>query len=133
MNLLHEAADSLPVAEANLAVCEYRGCEGVAPDVSAALTHTRDAAAKGEVDALLEIGAQLPAWQLSRDEVTSWRLIRASLQQSGCASTGLRVEWMKSNSEANSMASASAVALKLATQLWEAHGRQMMSSLGCAS
>ena len=133
MTLLCEAADSLPAAEANLAVCEYRGCKGAAPDISAALTHAREAANNGNVDALLEIGPHLSAGQVSPDEVAAWTVIRASLQQRGCGVSGVSVGWMKFNSEALSTAGAFPGALKLASQIWEDHGRQMMTSLGCIS
>lgn len=133
VSLLREAAASLPLAEANLAVCQYWGCEGVAPDVSAAVAHARDAANKGTVEALLQLGPHLSTGQVSADEITAWKLIEASLQQSGCATSPLNVEWMKSNSAVLSGAEVSPGALKLATQIWEDHGRQMQSDLGCTS
>jgi len=131
MTLLREAADSVPRAEATRAACEYSGCEGTTPDAAAALTHARDAAIRGETEMFLEIGPQLARAQA--DEVAAWKLIHASLEQQGCGRSSVRVAWMKGLTEDISAASAVPGALELATKLWEDHGRQMMSGLGCAT
>jgi TPR repeat protein len=131
MSLLREAAESLPLAEANLASCEYSGCEGTAPDVAAAVTHARNAAMRGRAEAFLQIGPHLAGAQA--DEVAAWKLIHASLQQSGCDASTVSIAWMKSTTEDLATANASPGALKLATALWDGHGRQMMSALGCAT
>jgi hypothetical protein len=131
LTLLREAAESMPLAEANLAACEYSGCEGTAPDIAAAVIHAREAAIRGQAEAFLQIGPHLgPAYA---DEVAAWKLIRAALQQDGCGESGVSMRWMKGVTEDISAANALPGGLKLATELWEGHGRQMMSALGCAT
>lgn len=131
MTELREAAGGLPLAEASLAVCEYSGCEDTAPDVASALTHAHEAAIRGRADGFLEIGAQLPGAQAQ--EFAAWKLIHASLQQRGCSVSNVSIPWMKSIAADISSASTMPGALKLASELWQAHGQQMMSALGCAS
>jgi TPR repeat protein len=130
LSLDREAAESLPLAEASLALCEYSGCEGTAPDIAAAVTHAHDAAIRGQAEAFLEIGPHLGAAQA--DELAAWKLIHPSLQQRGCSVSSVSIKWMKSITEDLSAANAFPGGLKLATEIWEGHGRQMMSALGCA-
>jgi TPR repeat protein len=132
-NLLRQAADQLPIAEASLALCEYRGCEGAAPDTAAALTHARDAAQKGTTDAIIALGPYLPTGQVSPDEVVAWNLVHALLQQNGCSASGLNVAWMKSTTATLAATNISSSALALANQYWRDYGTQMMANLGCGS
>jgi TPR repeat protein len=83
--LLRESADQLPRSEAELAVCEYSGCTGITADVASAITHAREAAQRGAIDAMIAIGPHLSQSQIDPDEVAAWRLVEASLEQQGCA------------------------------------------------
>jgi hypothetical protein len=132
-DMLRASQDPLPRAESVLASCEYFGCDGIAVDVSAAIKHAREAAQRGEIDAILGIGAHLPAGQLDPNEVVAWGLIRASLQQRGCGGDVFDVQSMTrivSTLHANTI---SAQARALAEQYWRDYGAQMMSNIGCAS
>jgi TPR repeat protein len=129
--LLRESLDQLPRSEAQLAVCEYSGCDGVAVDVNAAIKHAREAAQRGSPDAILSIGPHLPAGQLDPNEVTAWSLVQASLQQRGCGGNGFSVREMKSISSTLSANNISAKARELAEQYWQEYGAQMMANIGC--
>lgn len=132
-DLLRQAADQLPIAEANLSLCEYSGCEGLAPDITAALTHARDAAQKGTIDAIIALGPRLPTGQISPDELAAWNLVYALLQQNGCSVSGLTVVWMKSTTATLAATNISSSALVLADQYWRNYRTQMMANLGCGS
>jgi TPR repeat protein len=133
MELLRLAADQLPIAEGNLAVCEYSGCEGTPPDIAAAVTHARDAAQKGAIDAMLTLGPQLPAGQIDPDEVTAWNLVSAALQQRGCAVSSINVEWMKSTTATVTSTHYSLQVRALADQYWRDYGTRELAALGCSS
>jgi hypothetical protein len=130
-DLLKQAAEHLPPAEGQLAVCEYYGCPGVAPDMGSAVTHARDAAEKGSIDAMIAIGPHLPAGQIDPNEVSAWNLVNAWLQQAGCAGNGFSVQSMKKTTEALGSLSISAQSRALADQYWRTYESQMMSNLGC--
>jgi hypothetical protein len=131
--LLRRAADRLPSAEANLSLCEYWGCQGAAPDTAAALTHARDAAQKGDVDAIIALGPYLSAGQVSPEEIAAWSLVHALLQQSGCSVSSMSVEWMKSTTATLSASNISSNTLSLANRFWREFGTQMKANLGCGS
>jgi hypothetical protein len=131
LTLFWEAAESMPLAEANLAGCEYSGCEGTPPDIAAAVIHAREAAIRGQAEAFLHIGPHLGA--AYADEVAAWKLIHASLQQDGCSVSSASIAWMKGVTNDISTANALPGGLKLAIKLWEGHGQQMMSALGCTT
>ena len=95
-NLFKEASESLPYAESLLSVCEFTGCPGIAVDLSAAVDHAREAAQRGTLDAMIQIGPQLQASQIDPDEVAAWNLVGAMLAQQGCSYGGLTVQWMQS-------------------------------------
>jgi hypothetical protein len=120
-------------AEAELAVCEYSGCAGITPDIALAVSHARDAAEKGSIDAMIGIGPHLSASQIDPDEVAAWKLVNASLQQQGCAGNGFSVRWMNSTTNTLASSSISARARTIADQYWRDHGPQMKGNLGCTS
>ncbi|HSZ08112.1 MAG TPA: hypothetical protein VK794_06235 [Steroidobacteraceae bacterium] len=130
-NLLKVAADSLPNAESLLAVCEFKGCPGIEPDIPSAVLHAREAAQKGSFDAITQIGPQ-PASQLDPDEVAAWNLARAMLSQQGCSYGELSVQWVVSATSILTSSSASDKAKALAEQYWQEYGAQMMANIGCA-
>jgi hypothetical protein len=132
-DLLRRSAEQLPQAEAELAVCEYSGCAGITPDIASAVTHARDAAEKGSIDAMIAIGPHLSASQIAPDEVTAWKLVNASLQQRGCVGNGFSVQWMKDTTAALASPGISANARTLVDQYWRDYGSQMMANLGCTS
>jgi hypothetical protein len=99
--------------------------------MAAAVTHAHDAAIRGRADAFLQIGPHLGA--AYADELAAWKLIHAQLQQDGCSVSSVSIAWMKGITEDLSAANALPGGLKLATELWEDHGRQMVSALGCAT
>jgi TPR repeat protein len=129
-DMLRASLEQLPRSESQLAICEYLGCDGVAVDVDTAIKHAREAARRGDVDAMMYIGPHAPAGQLDPNEVTAWGLVQASLQQRGCGG-GYSVREMKSVSSALNANNISAQARTLAEQYWRDYGRQMMSNIGC--
>jgi TPR repeat protein len=131
MAMLRQASDQLPRAEAQLALCEYSGCEGAAPDIDSAIMHARDAAKQGSIDALIAMGPHLSASQLDPDELAAWNLVHVALQENG-SSGSLDVRWMKNTAAALAATRASANAHLLADQYWQDYGTQMMIALGCA-
>jgi TPR repeat protein len=132
-DLLRASADTIPRSEMQLAVCEYYGCPGVPPDLDAAVTHAREAAERGRIEGLIEIGPHLDASQIDPDEVTAWTLINASLQVRGCGGNGFTVRWMQQTAAVLAASNISASARALADQYWQQYGPQMMSNLGCGS
>lgn len=132
-NLLKVAADSLPFAESALAICEFRGCEGIEADIPSAVIHARDAAQHGSFDAIIQIGPQLQESQMDPDEVTAWNLTGAVLSQEGCSYGGLTVQWMTSAMSALKSNSTSDKAKALAERFWQNYATQMMSEIGCGS
>jgi hypothetical protein len=132
-DLLRQSAEQLPNAEAALAVCEYSGCAGITPDIALAVSHARDAAEKGSIDAMIAIGPHLSASQIDPDEVAAWKLVNASLQQQGCGGNGFSVQWMKSTTTTLASIGISPRARTLADQYWRDYGPQMMGNLGCTS
>jgi hypothetical protein len=132
-DLLRQSADQLPRSEAELAVCEYSGCDGVAVDTDAAIKHAREAAQRGEIDAMLVMGPHLSAGQVDPNEVMAWGLVHASLVQQGCAGNGFSVREMKSTLGTLNANNITAQARELAEQYWSDYGKQMMANLGCGS
>lgn len=128
--LLKESLEQLPRSEMQLAICEYSGCDGVPVDVDAAIKHAREAAQRGAIDAMLTIGPQLPAGQISPDEVTAWGLVQASLQQRGCGGNGFSVREMNGIVSTLNAKNISANARTLAEQYWQEYGAQMMRNIG---
>jgi TPR repeat protein len=130
-DLLRQSAEQLPKAEGQLAVCEYYGCPGVTPDISSAVTHAREAAEKGSIDAMISIGPHLPASQIDPNEVAAWNLLNASLQLQGCEGSGISVQWMKKATTTLASTSITPQARALADQYWQTFGTQIMTNLGC--
>lgn len=129
---LQESQHQLATSEQQLALCEYSGCDGVSVDVDAAIRHTREAAQRGEFDAMLAVGPDLPAGQISPDEVTAWGLVQASLHQRGCG-TGFGLREVKGITSVLNANNISAEAHALAEQYWQTYGAQIMSNLGCTT
>jgi hypothetical protein len=132
-DMLKQSQGQLATSEQALAFCEYSGCDGVAVDVDAAIKHAREAAQRGAIAAMLTIGPQLPAGQLSPDEVKAWGLVQASLLQRGCGGNGFSVREMKSILSTLNANNILAQARVLAEQYWQEYGAQMMSNIGCSS
>lgn len=132
--LLRESADQLPRSESELAICEFSGCIGIAADVGSALTHAREAAQRGLIDAMIAIGPHLSQSQIDPDEVSAWRLVEASLEQQGCAGyLGISMQWMKSVSATLNSPTITSNARTLADQYWQQYGAQMLENLGCGT
>jgi hypothetical protein len=132
-DLLLQSADTLPRSEAQLAVCEYRGCPGVSPDLNQAVTHAREAAQRGSIDGMIEIGPHLPPAQIDPDEIAAWSIVRASLTLQGCNTGGFSVREMKATTAILSATNISANARRLAEQYWQQYGPQIMANLACSS
>jgi TPR repeat protein len=131
--LLLRSADTLPRSETQLAVCEYYGCPGVSPDLNAARTHAREAAQRGSIDGMIEIGPHLPLAQINPDEVAAWSIVRASLALQGCDTGGFSVREMKATTAVLSATSISTNARHLAEQYWQQYGPQIVANLACGS
>jgi hypothetical protein len=131
-NLFKAAAESLPYAESLLAVCEFTGCPGIASDIPAAVAHAREAAQRGNFDAMNQIGPQLQASQIDPAEVAAWSLVGAILAQQGCSYGAPTVRWIQASASTLTSKSISDKAKNLAEQYWRNYGTQMMSDIGCA-
>jgi hypothetical protein len=132
-DLLRQSAEKLPRSEGALALCEYSGCDGVAIDTPSAVAHAREAAQRGSIDALIQIGPHLPAGQIDPNDVSAWSLINASLQQQGCGGNGLNVASMKSTTAMLTSINITPEAHALADRYWERYGSQILSNRGCGS
>jgi hypothetical protein len=130
-DLLRQSADQLPRSEGELAVCELSGCNGISADVDSAVTHAREAAQHGFVEAVIAIGSHLSPSQMDPDEVSAWTLVEASLNQQGCAGNGISVRWMKSATDTLGSTTITCNARTLADQFWQQYGAQMLENLGC--
>jgi hypothetical protein len=130
-DLLRQSAEPLATAETELAVCEYHGCNGLPTDVYSAVAHAREAARRGSIDGILEIGPHLPASQIDSDEVAAWNLVHASLEQRGCGGNGFSVQWMKTTTAVLNSNVVTPHARTLADQFWSDYSEQIMTNLGC--
>jgi hypothetical protein len=131
-NLFKEAAETLPYAESELAICEFRGCPGVEADIPSAVAHAREAAERGSFDAMIEIGPKLMASQIDPYEVQD--LVGALRAQQGCQNGGgLTVRWVTAAANTLTSNRVSDKARSLAEQYWRDYGTQIMSNIGCAS
>jgi TPR repeat protein len=130
-NLFKEAAVSLPYAEGLLALCQFSGCPGIAADIPAAVAHAREAAQRGALDAMIQIGPQLQASMIDPNEVAAWSLVGAMLAQQGCSYGAFSVQWLTAATNALTSNSISDKAKSLAEQYWQEFGTQMMSNIGC--
>lgn len=131
--LLRAAAVNLPQAESALAQCEFKGCPDIPVDIPSAVTDAREAAERGEFEAMLEIGPQLQASQIDPDEVEAWTLVHAALEMQGSAGTALNVQVVKSASSVLDSPTITTKARSLAEQYWQQYGAQMLRNLGCES
>lgn len=132
-DLLRAAAVDLPNAESQLAICEFTGCPGIPPDIPSAVSHAREAAQRGSIDAMLQIGPQLPQSQIDPDEVSAWSLLDAALEQQGCAGMGFSVGLIKSISATLNSPTITINTRNLANEYWQEYGEQMLAQLGCSS
>jgi len=132
MELLRLAAEQLPGAEAQLAVCEYSGCEGTTPDIDAAVSHARDAAKNGAIDAILTIGPHLAAGQIKPDEINAWNILHAAIQQRGCSVSILNVDWMQKTVATLASRAQASNARALADQYWRDYGTTILGNLACS-
>jgi TPR repeat protein len=129
--LLRQASDSLSVAEGELAECEDAGCEGVTPNLASAISHAREAAERGSIDALISIGTHVPISVIDPDEVSAWALVQAGLRQQGCVGSGFDVRSMKSITSTLDAPAIRPTARSLADRYWKEYGAQIRSNLGC--
>lgn len=130
-DLLRAAAVDLPVAESQLAICEFTGCPGITQDIASAVTHAREAAERGTIDAMLQIGPQLPESQIDPDEVSAWGLVYAALEQAGCTGMGFSVGLIRSASATLNSPTITINARTLADEYWQRYGEQMVTKVGC--
>ena len=107
------------------------GCPGVPPDVASAITHAREAAERGTIDALLSMGPHLSAGQMDPDELSAWNVVHASLEQQECIGNGFSVESMKAITGTLTSSSITEKTRTLANQYWQEYGAQIISSVGC--
>jgi len=132
-DMFRKSAGILPRSEAELAVCEYRGCPGITTDLASAVSHAREAAQRGSIDAIIAIGPRMQESMIDPDEVSAWKLIHALLEQQGCISNGISVGWMKDIASTLSSPDISGNAKALAKQYWKTYGTQILANLGCIS
>jgi TPR repeat protein len=127
------ASVSLPSAEGALALCEFNGCPGIAIDFPAAVSHAREAAQRGALDAMIEIGPQLQAGMIDPTEVEAWNLVATMLAQQGCSYGLFSPQWIAAATNTLSAKKSFDKATSLAEQYWRDYGAQIMTTLGCAA
>ena len=131
IDLLREAAAQLPDARANLALCEFGGCEGMTPDLTAAVQDARTAAQLGQPAAILRLSNALPVGALDPDEGAAWQLFAAALEQQGCRVDNDYVNWLKGIDTTVASPAMTPQAQALANQYWQAYGAAAQAQLGC--
>jgi hypothetical protein len=131
IDLLREAAAQLPDARANLAICEFSGCEGMTPDLTAAVQDARTAAQLGQTDAILSLSTALPVGALDPDEGAAWQLFATALEQQGCRVDNHYVDWLKSIDTALASPAITPQVQALANQYWQTYGAAAQAQLGC--
>ncbi len=132
-DLLRSSSESLARSEAELAVCEYSGCDGVDVNLANSVAHAREAAERGVPDAITTIGPHIPVSLVDPDEVSAWGLVSASIELQGCAGHGFSVRWMKGILQTLDSPRISPEARALAEQYWQSYGEQIQSNLGCGT
>jgi TPR repeat protein len=132
-NLFKKAAVSLPYAESALAVCEFSGCPGIAIDIPAAVSHAREAAQRGVLEAIIEIGPQVQASMVDPNEVAAWNLVGTMLAQQGCSYGAFSPQLVAAATDALTAKKSFDKAKSLAEQYWQQYGAQIMTSIGCVS
>jgi TPR repeat protein len=132
-NLFRKAAVSLPYAESALAVCEFNGCPGIATDIPAAVSHAREAAQRGVLEAMIEIGPQLQASMIDPNEVAAWNLVGMMLAQQRCSYGPFSGQLIAAATNTLTSKKSLDKARTLAEQYWQDFGAQMMTNIGCTS
>jgi len=132
-NLFKKAAVSLPYAESALAVCEFSGCPGIAIDIPAAVSHAREAARRGALEAMIEIGPQLQASMIDPNEVVAWNLVGTMLAQQGCSYGPFSIELVTAATNTLTAKKSFDKARSLAEQYWRDYGAQIVTNIGCTS
>jgi TPR repeat protein len=132
-NLFKKAAVSLPYAESALALCEFNGCPGIAIDIPAAVSHAREAAQRGALEAIIEIGPQLQASMIDPNEVVAWNLVGTMLAQQGCSYGAFSPQLVTAATDAMTWKKSFDKARSLAEQYWHEYGGQIMANIGCTS
>jgi hypothetical protein len=130
-DLFKKAAVSLPYAESALAVCEFSGCPGIAIDIPAAVSHAREAAQRGVLEAMIEIGPQLQASMIDPNEVAAWNLVATMLAQQGCTYGAFSFPLIAAATNTLTAKKSFDKARSLAEQYWRDYGSQIISNIGC--
>jgi hypothetical protein len=121
----------LPYAESALALCEFSGCPGVAIDIPAAVSHTREAAQRGAMEAIIEIGPQVQASIVDPTEVAAWGLVNTMLAQQGCTYGAFSVQLVTAATNTLTSKKSFDKARSLAEQHWRDYGPQIVNNIGC--
>jgi TPR repeat protein len=132
-HLFNQAAVSLPYAEGALALCEFNGCPGIAIDIPAAVSHAREAAQRGALEAMIEIGPQLQASMIDPNEAVAWDLVATMLAQQGCTFGAFSPQWIAAATNTLTAKKSFDKARSLAEQYWRDYGAQMISNIGCST
>jgi len=131
MNLLREAAIHLPDARANLAICEFKGCDSTTPDLTAAVQDARAAAQSGQPAAMLSLRATLPVGALEPNEGEAWQVFEAALELQGCRVNNHYVDWLTGINAALASPAVTPQVRALAEHYWHAYGAAAERQLGC--
>ena len=129
--MLRESAAALPDAQGQLGICEFQGCPGIAANPARAIRDARQAAERGSMDAILDIGPKVQQSLIDPDEVSAWRLVHASLEQQGCISPGINLLWMGDIESTLRTADATPHARRLARKVWREYGGRIIANLDC--
>ena len=130
-NLFKSAAVTLPYAESALALCEFSGCPGIAIDIPAAVSHAREAAHRGALEAMIEIGPQLQASMIDPNEVAAWNLVGTMLAQQGCSYGPFSGQLIAAATNTLTSKKSYDKVRSLAEQYWRDYGAQIMGNIGC--
>jgi TPR repeat protein len=131
--LLTEAAATVPEAKVVLAQCLLDGCDGKQPDHEAALALAREAAAEGQPDAMLLMGSRLSVGSLPPDEVSAWKLFKATLAAQGCFGDEDAAFGLEQRRASSPVPLPSSAARTLAVTFWRQYGAHAEMVLGCGS
>jgi hypothetical protein len=128
---LISAAVTLPYAESALALCEFSGCPGIAIDIPAAVSHAREAAHRGALEAMIEIGPQLQGSMIDPNEVAAWNLVGTMLAQQGCSYGPFSGQLIAAATNTLTSKKSYDKVRSLAEQYWRDYGAQIMGNIGC--
>jgi hypothetical protein len=97
--------------------------------IRAAVSHAREAAQRGALDAMIEMLVQ--ASIIDPNEVVAWNLLATMLTQQGCTFGAFSPQWIAAATTTLTTKKSSDQARSLAEQYWRDYSAQIVSNIGC--